>query len=180
MSFRDDHIGGLIPLITAGRDVYVSPSTETDYHVELIWLRRSLTIKFGTLGLPRQVRRQVARAREHDARRAGGALRQAMADITVDTSDLEPKLRIGDRIDSYLSGIPDYVLTVASSDSTVWRRATGDERYPVEDGGGQIDRSQKYEWISWDRGHYTGGQSTTDGLLDYVPLTVLEVAGSAA
>lgn len=178
MSFRDDHIGGLIPLITAGREVYASQ--ETDYHVKVVWLRRSLTIKYGTPVLPRQVRRRVDRARQQDDRRGGEVLRQAMADITVDTSDLEPKFGVGDHIDSYLSGIPDYVLSVASSDSTVWRRATGDERYAVEDITGQIDRSQEYEWISWDHGHYTGGHSTTGGLLDYVPLTVLEVADSAA
>lgn len=174
MNFWDNHIGGLIPLVTAGREAYASG--ETDYHIAVVWFRHRLTLQLGTPYPPRSARRASSRETERLARVA----RQRRPQREPVEFELEPRFQVGSQIDGCWSDIPDYVVSVRDVESTVWRRAVGDERYATEDATGQVDRTQEYDWISWDRGQYTGGHSTTDGLLNYAPLTVLEVADVAA
>lgn len=155
--------GGAVPIVRTGREVHVVDGA--DYTIELSWLRRGFTLTYHTPRTPRDARR----AREADRRKTAEFARRALAG--------EQMLRVGETLGSTWTWIPTGIIEVRTSDFTVWRRAEGDERFPEDDATGELDRSQAYEWISWDRGRYTGGHSTTEGLLAYTPITILRMSG---
>lgn len=94
------------------------------------------------------------------------------------------RAHVEDLIGPHAAGISANVHKVVDSEGDVYRRAVGDERYATEDlTDGELDLRQEYEWVrigyqvgnTFREGEPTG-HSTTEGLLDYTPLRVLEVS----
>lgn len=162
---RRRHDGGALPVIR--RERTVQPFDGTTYSVEIVWLRLRWEQKVTIPGLPRDVRRKIrldnARTAEH--------VRRALT--------LSPPVKVGDLIPDWAIAFLDCCAVVRDSEFTMWKRAAGDQRYAVK-GDGTVDRSQEYDWIAWSAGEWGGGWRTNEGMLDYAPVTVLQVNADAA
>jgi hypothetical protein len=157
--------GGIVPVVRRQpREVFVHEGAA--YRIELVWLRRSMQLKYTTYRVPRDVRR----IREADQVRTSESVRRKLAD--------EPAVQVGDQIPEWAIGYLGECEQVRDCEFTVWKRAVGGERYQREDDG-TIDRSQEYDWIAFLAGEWGGGWSTDEGVLNYAPLTVLKVKDHA-
>lgn len=159
----DRAAGGIVPILRYGREVF---TRETAYHVELVWCRQSVELKYTALRIPRDVRR----ARDPGQARVSESARRKLAG--------ERLVQVGDQIPEWAIGYLGDCEEVRDCEFTVWKRAFGDERYAREDDG-TLNRAQEYDWIAFLAGEWGGGWSTDEGVLSYAPLTVLKVKDHA-
>lgn len=92
--------------------------------------------------------------------------------VIVHHTDLRAKLQVGDLISRNATDIPIEVVRLVDAEMTNWERATGEDRYAIDDLTRERERDQPYDWVA----SGGGGWSTSRGLIDaYAPLTVTEV-----
>lgn len=103
------------------------------------------------------------------AGRIDGATQDRIGQLLDDLARTQQS-KAGDVIGPNTTDVPWDVLQVTDCQDDIWFRAFGDNRYRVDDATGERDRSQEYDWST------AGGWSTTEGLLDYAPLTVTMIA----
>lgn len=160
----DRHAGGLIPLLSAGREVHVVDGAT--YTLSVTWCRRGFEFSYHTPRTPRKVRRlrerELARVQEFARRKLAG----------------EQQYRAGDILPKHQTWIPGEVLSFVDCEGDEWHRAFGDLRYALADDTGRLDRSQEYDWVHMFEGEPCGW-STDDGRLDYLPIRITRVVERA-
>jgi hypothetical protein len=163
MSLWERLAGGIVPVARKHeREVYVSGGAA--YARELVWLRRSLTIKYSTPTTPRDVRK----IRDADQRRITEQIRRLRAG--------EPTVQVGDVIPKYTTAFLERCWIVRDAELTLWKRTVGAERYD------SFGSSQEYEWVMWAAGEWGGGWRADDAAMldEGSPLTVMELIKHAA
>lgn len=161
-SLWERHAGGWLPIVRAGRDVFVGDRSTT-YWLHITWGRCGWRQEWSRPGLPRSVRRAVAA----DNARVAEVVRRQLAG--------EPAVQVGDHIQAHAIGFLKHVAECRDVDYLVWKRAEGDERYPVGPVTGHVDRSREYGWVMWRAGEWGAGWRTDEEMLEHAPLSVLMV-----
>jgi hypothetical protein len=192
MTIRDfvvAQLGGTIPLATTNRTVHAVDGAT--YRIELVWFRRTFGLTFDTPRLPRSIRIERARyARRLHLLAAADSMRDAAAGvrrIVADAREREAeklaaghRFETGDEIPSWVREIPPYVLEVRNGRREVYRRPVGEQRFAVEDGETEPDRSVEYPWVSVYEPRDGGPSqvacwSTDEGVFEHQPVTVTAV-----